>query len=343
MMDNVIKILVIDDNINYRQFFVSVIEKIYNAECVGTASSHVIALRKTSTLQPELVLLNLSMSNGFDLLHEFKQKDIAVLILYNNDLLLIKQKLNIFKLKVLGYIEKPEISDNAVSDLVNHIQSFVDTVHAKKYACFKHQSVVSNKIISKSAHQVKYELCVIGISTGGPQALDYLVPRLNENLPCPIIIVQHIPANFTESLARKLNAESRLTVLEAKGGEKLMAGYVYIAQGGKHLLIEKLHDGFYLVVNDAPPLNNCKPAIDILFNSVAQVFNGRVLAIVMTGMGKDGTEGVRALKQKRCWCVIQDKASSVVWGMPSSVYEAGLADEIVPLSQLSHRISELVF
>ena len=342
-MDNVIKVLVIDDNINYRQFFVSVIEKIHNAECVGTASSNTIALRKTSILQPELVLLNVSMSNGFDLLKEFKQKNIAVLILYNNDLVLIKQKLDIFKLSVLGYIEKPEVFDNAMSELVSYIQSFVDIVHTKKYASFKRQSLVSNKTISKSVHQAKYELCVIGISTGGPQALDYLVPRLNENLPCPIIIVQHMPANFTESLAKKLNAESRLSVLEAKGGEKLMAGYVYIAQGGKHLLIEKAHDGFYLVIDDAPPLNNCKPAVDLLFNSVARVFNGRVLAIVMTGMGRDGTEGVRALKQKGCWCVVQDKASSVVWGMPSSVYEAGLADEVVPLSQLSNRISELVF
>jgi two-component system chemotaxis response regulator CheB len=152
-----------------------------------------------------------------------------------------------------------------------------------------------------------------------------------------------MPPLFTESLAMKLNEETALQVNEAKGGEKLMAGHVYIAQGGKHLIIKQRLDGdFYLALNDLPPVNNCRPSVDMLFESVAKVFKGNVLAIIMTGMGRDGTEGVRLLKQKGARCLIQDLESSVVWGMPGSVYEAGLADEVISLNQLSYRIKQLV-
>ncbi|MSP26866.1 MAG: chemotaxis protein CheB [Methylococcales bacterium] len=152
-----------------------------------------------------------------------------------------------------------------------------------------------------------------------------------------------MPLLFTESLAQKLNAETRLHVSEVKGGEKLSAGHIYIAQGGKHLVLrESLEGDFYLAVHETPPVNNCRPSVDVLFRSVAATFKGKVLAIVMTGMGRDGTEGVRMLKRNGAKCLIQDEASSVVWGMPGSVHEAGLADEIVTLDQLSARMATLI-
>jgi two-component system chemotaxis response regulator CheB len=160
-------------------------------------------------------------------------------------------------------------------------------------------------------------------------------------MPCPIIIVQHMPPMFTESLAMKLNEETPLCVSEAKGGEKLLPRHIYIAPGGKHLVLRsQLDGGFCLAVNETPPVNNCRPSVDVLFRSVAATFTGNVLAVVMTGMGRDGTEGVRMLKRNGSKCLVQDQDSSVVWGMPGSVFEAGLADEVVPLSQLGSRINQ---
>lgn len=161
-------------------------------------------------------------------------------------------------------------------------------------------------------------------------------------MPCPIII-QHMPPILTESLAAKLNNETSLQVSEAKGGEKLSAGHIYIAPSGKHLILRKQLDGsFCLNVNETPPVNNCRPSVDVLFRSVASTFNGKVLAVVMTGMGCDGTDSVRMLKKNSCKCLIQDEDSSIVWGMPGSVFSAGLADEVLPLNQLGNRINQLI-
>lgn len=333
-----IKVLIVDDNISYRQFFVSAVEKLLNTDCLGTATTEQIAIRKCALLCPDLILLNMALPNSVQLLQEIKDTAVSVMV-YDVDISHIKQQLTLKQLKVLSCFTKPSLIHDEIIATVNYLQPFIELLHTRKYALFKSKETVSKPI---TVYAAKYELCLIGISTGGPEALDYLVPRLNAELPCPIIIVQHMPPNFTEGLARKLNTDSRLTVSEVKGGEKLTAGHVYIAQGGKHLLLEKANDGFYLVIADTPPVNNCKPAVDVLFHSVAKVFTGRVLAIIMTGMGRDGTEGVRALKQQRCRCLVQDQASSVVWGMPRSVYEAGLADEVVPLQQLTQRINALV-
>lgn len=262
----------------------------------------------------------------------------------------IKQTLSSLQLTVLAFFTKPSHTNTAqeMSDWLNYLQPFIHLIQTRKYAQHGYKKTVSTNTplpshAQKTIKQARFNLCVIGISTGGPEALDTLIPQLGDHLPCPIIIVQHMPASFTESLAIKLNTVTHLQVSEAKDGERLQTGHIYIAQGGKHLLIKAVQDGsFCLAIDDAPPVNNCKPAVDVLFCSVAETFKGKVLAIVMTGMGRDGTEGVRALKHKGAYCLVQDEATSVIWGMPKSVYEAGLADEIVPLAQLSSRIAALV-
>jgi two-component system chemotaxis response regulator CheB len=265
-----------------------------------------------------------------------------------------KQTLRSLQIGALDFIAKPNANnaEHGINELVNYLQPFIHLIQTKKYASLSRgqgiilPTIIPETVVSdlKKTKKGKYDLCVIGISTGGPKALDELIPQLDINLPCPIIIVQHMPASFTESLAQKLNEETLLQVSEVKGGEKLNAGHIYIAQGGKHLVLrEALEGGFYLAINDTPPVNNCKPSVDVLFRSVAAIFKGKVLAIVMTGMGRDGTDGVRILKRNGALCLIQDEASSVVWGMPGSIYEAGLADEVIPLNQLSARISALVF
>lgn len=359
-MSEKIKILVIDDSITYRQIMQAVITKIEDAECVGTAASGQIALRKVQVLQPDLILLDVVMPDmdGVTTLQQIKQQypTVEAIMISSFNMNNAKETLRSLQIGALDFITKPKVSnpEQGIDELVQYLKPFISLLQTKKYARFSYkqgtntvmavvtQTTIPPTIIASPAKR-KFDLIVIGVSTGGPKALDQLIPHLPATIPCPIIIVQHMPPMFTESLAMKLHEDSALQVIETKGGEILTAGYIYIAQGGKHLILrEHSAGGFYLALNENAPVNNCRPSVDVLFQSVATVFKGKVLAIIMTGMGRDGTEGVRLLKQNGAKCLIQDQESSVVWGMPGSIYEAGLADEIVPLTSLSHRIIQLV-
>ena len=182
-------------------------------------------------------------------------------------------------------------------------------------------------------------LILIGISTGGPNALGELLPALPANLPVPILIVQHMPATFTRLLAERLDAKSKLKVMEAKGGEVPRPGEVYIAPGEHHLVITNNHRSeVALALDDSPPVNSCRPSVDTLFHSATRLGN-RVMAIVMTGMGQDGFVGAKELKAAGAEIVTQDEASSVVWGMPGYVTNAGLSEQVLPLNQIAQYIA----
>jgi two-component system chemotaxis response regulator CheB len=353
-------VLIVDDSVVYRQILQTVITRISDAECVGTATSGELALKKIPLLQPDLVLLDIVMPDmdGVATLQHIKQHypSIEAIMISSFDMNNAKETLRSLQIGALDFIAKPKVSqpEQGIDELVQYLQPLVHLLQTKKYARLSHHRRVDGvrtDIIPPAVRRSpppaivkrKIDLIVIGISTGGPKALDLLIPSLNASLPCPIIIVQHMPPLFTESLALKLHETSPLSVSEARGGEKLTAGHIYIAPGGKHLLLKANIDGdYYLRVDDTPPVNNCRPSVDVLFQSVAKAFKGNVLTVIMTGMGRDGTEGTRSLKAKGSICLIQDQDSSVVWGMPGSVYDAGLADEVVPLSQLSQRIMQLV-
>jgi two-component system chemotaxis response regulator CheB len=351
-----IKILLVDDSISYKQILLAVIENIPDAECVGTVASVSLALIKIAELKPDMVLLDVEMpvmdavANLQMIRTDFPE--VYAIMISSYDLSNDKQTLHALRIGALDFIAKPKTlsPEQGILELTNYLQPFVNLMQTRKYASFSHNTQFANpkpvvttvKPPSRPAIEHKFDLIVIGISTGGPKALDELIPKLNPALPCPIIIVQHMPPLFTESLAQKLNDSTSLQVSEIKGGENIARGHIYIAQGGKHAVLrEHAHGGFYLAISETPPVNNCCPSVDELFRSVAAIFKGRVLAIIMTGMGRDGTEGVKLLKRNICKCIIQDKASSIVWGMPGSVFDAGLADEVVPLKQLGERISAL--
>lgn len=188
----------------------------------------------------------------------------------------------------------------------------------------------------------RFAIVVIGISTGGPQALAQMLPALPRDFPLPILIVQHMPPQFTHSMAESLNRKCVLNVREAREGDPVRSGSILLAQGGKHLTVSMRHGAVVAALSMAPPENSCRPAADVLFRSVAEVYGSRgVLAVVMTGMGHDGTVGVEALKQRRCYCITESEESCAVYGMPQSVDEAGLSDESAPLDSLAHRIDEL--
>jgi len=186
------------------------------------------------------------------------------------------------------------------------------------------------------------EAVVMGVSTGGPEALSEVIPELPASLPVPIVIVLHMPKLFTGRMAEALDRESDLAVKEAADGDIAQPGQVYLAPGGRHLILgQETRRRIVLRTVDDPPENGCKPSVDVLFRSAANVLRGRVLAVVLTGMGEDGTRGLRELKKHQVRVLVQDEATSVVWGMPGSAVRAGCADEILPLGKIAQRISEL--
>ncbi len=183
-------------------------------------------------------------------------------------------------------------------------------------------------------HNGRPEIIAIGSSTGGPQALRDVIAAIPADVSAPIVIAQHMPALFTKILAEHLTKAGKLACKEAEDNERLKPGCVYIAPGDFHMTIRKDAAGFYAVLDQTPPINFCRPAVDPLFQSVAEVTRGAALGIVLTGMGHDGREGARMLRNSGGTILAQDEATSIVWGMPGAVAEAGLADEILSLSQM---------
>ena len=193
----------------------------------------------------------------------------------------------------------------------------------------------------------RIDLLAIGVSTGGPNALAHLIPLLPPDLGVPLLIVQHMPPVMTASLAESLNKKSALQVHEAVDGEEVLPNIAYIASGGTHMTVAREQarnpsPKRRIQLTSDPPVNSCRPSVDVLFRSIAEAYDGSILAVIMTGMGSDGMEGVRVLKQKGCYCLAQSEETCVVYGMPRAIIEAGLSDEKVHLHNMAPRIIDLV-
>jgi two-component system chemotaxis response regulator CheB len=197
-------------------------------------------------------------------------------------------------------------------------------------------------VIAKASADQRVDLVVIGTSTGGPNALAEVIPHLPPNFPVPIVIVQHMPPTFTRFLAERLCAASSLVVQEGVSGTEIEPGQAWIAPGDFHMTLRRDDALVRLGVFQAPQENSCRPSVDVLFRSAADVFGSNVLAVVMTGMGQDGLRGCELIKQARGQVIVQDEASSVVWGMPGYVAKAGLADTILPLTEIADEIARRV-
>jgi two-component system chemotaxis response regulator CheB len=174
-------------------------------------------------------------------------------------------------------------------------------------------------------------MILIGVSTGGPNALARILPALPASLPVPVFIVQHMPPLFTGYLAESLGKRARLPVSEATDGQLAQPGHAYIAPGGRHLRLQREDRAIFMRITDDPPENNCRPSVDVLFRSAANQFPGQACGVIMTGMGADGTVGCRLLKRHGALIIAQDEASCVVYGMPKEAVEAGVVDQQVPL------------
>jgi two-component system chemotaxis response regulator CheB len=192
------------------------------------------------------------------------------------------------------------------------------------------------------ARRGQYRLVAIGTSTGGPVALQQVLTKLPGNFPLPLVLIQHMPGSFTPAFAQRLNQQCAIEVREAQDGDELKPGLALLAPGGKQMVLEQRAGRTLVRITESAPGQNYKPSVDVTFNSVARIFPGQVLAVVLTGMGADGREGARLLKQGGSNVWAQDEASCVVYGMPAAIVEAGLADAVLPLSEIGAALSQRV-
>ena len=229
---------------------------------------------------------------------------------------------------------------------VNTTSTKEGTPYRRKIVTFSEKNVTPFSQIyssSKKAAVGNGVIVAIASSTGGPKALQSVIPFLPAELLAPVVLVQHMPAGFTKSMAERLNELSQVQVKEASNGEVLKNGVVYIAPGGTHIAIKKSGASHVISFNDMPPISGLKPCANIMFDSLTSSNYDEVVCVVLTGMGADGTNGILSLgKSKPIYVIAQDEKSSVVYGMPRAIYEAGVVDEVVTLSDVAKAITKNV-
>jgi len=337
-----IRVLVVDDAVVMRRLISTVLEADPELEIAGIAANGRLALARIPQVNPDVVTLDVEMPemNGLETIDEIRKIYPRLPIIMFSTMTRRGALATVDALArgATDYVTKPanigsvsEGMDRLQSELIPKIKAYArppGTIPKPRPAAAPQPQPATPSAFHCS-------VIAIGSSTGGPNALHEVIPALPATLPVPVLIVQHMPPVFTEMLASRLNEVSKIRVHEATDGQPIQAGHAYIAPGGKHLMVTAENGFVRARLNELPPENSCRPAVDVLFRSVAQVYGSGSLGVVLTGMGQDGTRGARLIHESGGRVIAQDQESSVVWGMPGSVAEAGLADQIVALSAVS--------
>ena len=344
------KILVVDDSCLYQRLLSDVINAHKMLNVIGVAANGKVALEMMESLSPDLVTLDILMPemDGIQTLIQLRKRwpEVRTIMLSSLTSEGSDAALDALALGASEYSAKP-VSSGGVeniraelgADLLPKIEALCDldkhsaAAHPVDSQCINRVGEVFGTSIVRPL-----ELVAIGVSTGGPDALTKLLSQLPADLGVPIVIVQHMPPTFTAKLAARLDAASGLKVREAKVGDKLRAGSVYIAPGDYHMVLDKIAGDVIINLNQDDHENSCRPSVDPLFRSIPDIYGARCLGVIMTGMGQDGLKGSEVLVEAGCRIIVQDKYTSIVWGMPKLVAMAGLAEEEVPLEKMSEAI-----
>lgn len=344
------RVLLVDDAVVVRKTLSDVIAQDPDLEVVGTAVNGRVALAKFSTFKPDIVLLDIEMPemDGLETVRELRKLDRLVPIIMFSTLTErgASATLEALTLGATDYVTKPSSVDvtamtEAISrELVPKIRALCRLPEAATGAPVpKLQTQFSPPpIAARRQPALPVQVVAIGVSTGGPDALACVLPSLPADLKVPVVIAQHMPPIFTTLLAARLTAKSSLRVRECVSGEALTPGSVVIAPGDFHMVVSQEDGVVRLRTHQGAKENFCRPSVDVLFRSIAQVYGGRCLAVMLTGMGQDGLKGCEMLRGLGARIYVQDEATSIVWGMPGFVARAGLADKILPLEQIGAEI-----
>lgn len=370
-MDKV-RVLIVDDSAVMRKIIASALQKDPAIEVVGFAANGLQAIDAIKTYSPDVMTLDIEMPemDGLTALREIRKTNKYLPIIMFSSLTHKGAQAAVMALTAgaSDYVGKPATSAGSIdgafkvleTELIPKIIGLAKRVKSRQAREANSQdgkspapapipkvNAVAEPIKSKSIETSSGQSVIpvkpvqaicIGVSTGGPMALMQVFSQISTPLSVPIFIVQHMPPSFTALLAARLSAAGVMTVKEAEEGEIAVAGTAYIAPGGFHMTLEKSGTKTIMHLNTEPPENSCRPAVDVLFRAAAEVYGGGVLAVMLTGMGYDGLKGSQVISAKGGQIIAQDEATSVVWGMPGAVVQAGLANAVLPIEKMSEEI-----
>ena len=338
-----VRVLIVDDSVIVRKVLSDVLSSHPATEVAGTAASGDLALAKLDQIKPDVITLDIEMPgrNGLETLVEIRKRYPKLPVIMFSTLTERggKATLDALALGATDYATKPASGDGLLAAKEQIRRELVAKILGLRPApAFLPPAAVCVAPAKRSPVRRRIDILAIGTSTGGPNALAAVVPRLPADFPVPVVLVQHMPPLFTKLLSERLNTSSALEVREGVAGTVLKPGCVWVAPGGQHMTVAQKEGATLVELNQNPPENSCRPAVDVLFRSVARAYGPHTLAVVMTGMGSDGTLGATAIRDAGGEIFVQDEASSVVWGMPGAVVAAGIADLICPLNNLADEI-----
>lgn len=340
-----IKVLVIDDAVLARKVIGDVISEERDMEMFAAAPNGQVALQRLAAGHPDVIVLDFEMPemNGLETIDAIRRisPDIPIVMFSTLTERGARETFDALARGANDYVTKPsghrglsEAKQQIRSELVPKLRALTEPQAASETV----NSKGTRPLVTDPIPNVTIEAIAIGVSTGGPNALSELIPKLPATLSVPVLITQHMPPTFTRMLAERLGQQSKLKVKEAEDGERIEAGRVYIAPGGRHLTLSRSGVDIKVALSDAPAENSCRPAVDVMLRSMVEIYDKHVLALILTGMGQDGLLGCQKVYSAGGIVLAQDASSSVVWGMPGAVAKAGICHMVLPLSELPRAV-----
>lgn len=349
-MDRVLRVVVVDDSAYVRKVVREILSRSPFLEVVGTARDGREALDLIAELNPDVVTCDLNMPelDGVGFVREQMLRRPVPIIIMSVANETAEAALEALDAGAVDFVQKPtalasEKIFEVSTELIEKVKAAGQISLSRVGPSAPPPVAKIGEPVAQIAGSHSVDIVVIGISTGGPQALKRLIPQLPADFPVPVVMVMHMPVGYTEMYAAKLNEVSHLEVSEAAEGDEVKTGRVFLAPAGRHLFVRREADGRVVVHLSAKPFDTLhKPSVDVMFQSVADVYGGRVLGIVMTGMGSDGRQGAAWIKAQGGLVFTEAESSCVVYGMPCVVNEAGLSDKSVALEDMARSIREVV-
>jgi two-component system, chemotaxis family, protein-glutamate methylesterase/glutaminase len=343
-MPDIIRALVVDDSAYVRKVVSSMLARSPFIEVVGVARDGEEALELAAQLDPDVITCDLIMPvmDGVTFVREqMRRKTVPIIVISiaseSSELVLAALDAG-----AVDFVQKPTaLATEKLMDMHSELLEKVRAAAAAPRAALARPVHAQPAIVLPVGQErSSVEVVAIGISTGGPQGLKVTIPQFPKDCPVPILMVMHMPVGYTETYAAKLNEMSQLRVVEAHHGDEIVAGTAYLAPAGRHLTLQRGPAGIVANLGVTPLDTPHRPSVDVLFQSAAEIYGAGVLGVVMTGMGSDGREGAAWIKARRGCILAEAEETCVVYGMPRSVVEAGLADAIVPLDRMAAAIME---
>lgn len=346
-----IRVLVVDDSALMRKVIPEILERDSSIQVVGTAMDGAFGLKKIEELQPDVVTLDLEMPrmDGIETLKHLTGRQVPVIVVSSYTTQGANMTFKALQYGAFDFVAKPKDAaaanmDAVASELISKIKAAV----TRRPVPFSFQQEIEARLgitgkktakpVPVSRRMDPTKVVAIGISTGGPNVLLFLLSQLPANFPGTIVVVQHMPEGFTNMFASRLNDACAIEVKEAQSGDLLLAGRALICPGNRHIKVKRMPLGDAVVLSDDPKVNGHRPSVDVLFRSVAHEFGDKGMAVIMTGMGEDGADAMGDVRDAGGMTIAQDEESCVVYGMPKAAVDRGTAVRVVPLSAMANTL-----